>query len=60
LAEAGAQPGDDAEIAGRVFVFRPEDWVGDDDDELEDEFDEDGGPMVFEIDAQDDDPGDDR
>jgi GTP-binding protein len=39
LAEAGAQPGDDVEIAGHVFAFEPEGQPGvpDDDEDEEDE-----------------------
>ncbi|MGI9016178.1 MAG: GTPase ObgE [Euzebya sp.] len=39
LAQAGAEPGQDVEIAGTVFTFKPEDWDQPDDDRL-DGFDE--------------------
>lgn len=42
LRTAGAEPGDDVEIAGAVFVYRPDDtdegW--DDDDTIDDHVDE--------------------
>lgn len=66
LAEAGATPGDDVEIAGKVFTFRPEEWTGDDDidDEgfpvVDEEVDVDvpEGPIVFEVPPQDDEDDD--
>ncbi|MEE8602852.1 GTPase ObgE [Euzebya tangerina] len=39
LAEAGAQPGDDVEIGGSVFVFKPEEWDDPDSGFYDDELD---------------------
>lgn len=47
LAGAGAQPGDDVEIAGKVFTFRPEDWAGEAEDD--EEVDLPDGPTMFEV-----------
>lgn len=32
LVKAGATPGDEVQIANRVFIFHPDNWVGDEDD----------------------------
>ncbi len=70
LAEAGANPGDDVEIAGSVFTFRPdevdmaEDWSVDEgyDDGWDDDWDGEevdvelpDGPTVIEVEPSDDD-----
>ena len=51
LAEAGARPGEDVEIGGTVFTFRPEDWVGDEDD-VDDWVDLPDGPQLYEVDPE--------
>ena len=63
LAETGASPGDDVEIAGRVFVFQPEDVADDDWDDLLDPDEQDwsapAGPVQIDLDDEpDDEPGD--
>ncbi|WP_370325000.1 GTPase ObgE [Euzebya sp.] len=67
LAEAGAQPGEDVEIAGTVFTFKPEEWDVADDADLDAGWDDDeevdvtvpDGPVEIDVPAADDPPADD-